>query len=166
MVLRPYTATAEVRTITDYVASTGTFTVATLDTLAGATDDYVVLEAEVEFADVADTGGTTTTIVLTENAAMTVDEQAGRWVYYTDTATATSYLRQIVSNTVDTLTISPSLPSAPTQGGVVQVLANAIDLESKDWGAHTNSINVDKFSIFSNGNSSYALTPHELKYLM
>jgi len=143
MVLRPYTANAEVRTITDYVASTGTFTVDTLDTLAGATDDYIVFEAEVEFADVADTGGTTTTIVLTENIAMTIDEQAGRWVYFQDTATSTPYLRQIVSNTVDTLTISPALPAASTQYGVVQVLANAIDLESKDWGAHTNSINVD-----------------------
>lgn len=144
MVLRPYSANAEVRTITDYDATAGDFTVAPdLDTLAGASDDYIVLEAEVEFADVADAGGTTTTIVLTENVAMTVNEQAGRWVYYQGTAGGTPYLRRIVSNTADTLTISPALPAASVQYGVVQILANAIDLTSKDWGEHTNGITVD-----------------------
>lgn len=143
IVLRPYAASAEVRTVDDYVASTGTFTVATLDTLAGAADDYIVLEAEVEFADVADTGSTTTSIVLTENVAMTPDEQIGRWVYLQGTAAGDPYLRQIVDNDATTLTVSPALPAAFDQYGVVQVLANSIDLESKDWGAHTNSINVD-----------------------
>ena len=153
MVLRPYTATAEVRTITDYDAAAGDFTVApALDTLAGASDEYVVLEAEVEFADVADTGGSTTTIVLTENVAMTVDEHAGRWVYYVDTATATPYLRRIAAvdpdtpgeaNTATTLKLSSPLPLTPAQGGVVQLLANSVDLTSKDWGVHTNGITVD-----------------------
>jgi len=133
-------ATSEARLITDYDASTGTFTVDTLATTP-TTEDYVVLEAEVELVDVVDTGATTTLVPLTDTTLVT-NEQAGRWVYIQDTATV-SYLRQIVSNDASILTVSPALPAAPTQGATLQVLANSVDLTSKDWGEHTNSISVD-----------------------
>lgn len=133
-------ATSEVRLITDYEASSGTFTVDTLVTTP-TTEDYVVLEAEVEFVDAADTGATTTTIPLTDTTLVT-DEQAGRWVFVQATASVT-YLRQIESNDTTTLTLSAALPVAPGQGATVQVLANSVDLTSKDWGEHTNSITVD-----------------------
>lgn len=143
IVVDPANATlTEAREVTDYDASTGTFTFATVTTTPVA-QDYLVLAAEL--VDVVDAAATTTTIPLVTQTAMTVDEHAGRWVVvHDDTVTPVTVLRQIVSNTADTLTVSPAMPSAPvTLTAYVEILGNAVDLTSKDWGLHTNGITVD-----------------------
>lgn len=86
-------------------------------------------------------GGTTTTIPTAES--WVVDEHAGRWVSLV-TALSGTHLRQIVSNDATTLTVAPALPVAPviTTDNIV-IYANVLDITSKDWGLHTNSIGVD-----------------------
>jgi hypothetical protein len=139
ILIDPQNTLSEARLITGYVASTGTFSFATVTTVPAA-QTYLVFEAEVELVDVVTTGSSTTDIILLD-AVLVVDEQAGRWVF--GQGAGASYLRQIVSNTVDTLTVSPALPAAPVEGEYVEILANSVDLTSKDWGEHTNSITVD-----------------------
>ena len=145
IVIDPASATlTEAREITDYVASSGTFTVATLTT-AALGQDYVVLAAE--YVDVVAAAATTTTIPLQSAAVipMTVNEHAGRWVVvHDDTVTPATVLRQITSNTVDTLTVTPAMAAAPVAlTAYAEILGNSIDLTSKDWGEHTNGITVD-----------------------
>lgn len=145
IVVDPDNATlTEARPITDYVASSGTFTVGgEVLTTTPVAQDYVVLAAEL--VDVVSGVPTTTTIPLQDQTAgtgMTVDEHAGRWVMIHD-ATSVGPV-QIVSNTADTLTVSPALAAAPVAlTAYVEILGNAVDLTSKDWGAHTNGITVD-----------------------
>jgi hypothetical protein len=149
LVLRPFTGTAEVRTITDYVASTNTITVApAFASGAVVTNTYRIYENEVEDMDVV--SGTTTTLVL-QDVDVVDDQHNGRWAYIQDTS-AVAYLRRITDTigSSDTLNITPALPAAPSTGAFVQILPNALDLTSKDWGAHTNGIVVD----ISEGSSS------------
>lgn len=144
IVIDPLHATlTEARLITDYSEATGEFTFATVTTTVLG-QDYLVLAAEL--VDVVAGVPTTTTIPLQSQTAMTVDEHAGRWVViHDDTVTPTTAGPvQIVSNTVDTLTISPALAAAPVAlTAYVEILGNAVDLTSKDWGAHTSGITVD-----------------------
>lgn len=143
MVLRPFTATAEVRRITDYVAGTTTFTVDTAFTgAATAADDYIVLEDELERAGTVDAGATSTSVPLKAVTDMVASEHVGRWVYIQDSASQ-HYVRQITANTTSSLTVAPALPAAPTTGAFVEILPNVLDLTSKDWGVHTNGISVD-----------------------
>jgi hypothetical protein len=143
IVIDPANATlTEARLVTDYDASSGTFTFATVTTVPAA-QDYVVLAAEL--VDVVDAAATTTTIPLLDQTTMTVDEHAGRWVVvHDDTVTPATVLRQIVSNTASILTVTPAMAAAPvTLTAYVEILGNSVDLTSKDWGAHTNGITVD-----------------------
>jgi hypothetical protein len=148
LVVDPAHATlTEARLVTDYVASTGTFTLGgEVLTTTPVAQDYVVLAAEL--VDVVSGVPTTTTIPLQDQTAgtgMTVDEHAGRWVMvHDDTVTPATVLRQIVSNTASVLTVSPAMAAAPVAlTAYVEILGNAVDLTSKDWGEHTNSITVD-----------------------
>ena len=60
IVLRPFTATAEVQVISDYVAGTQTITVPVGWSVAPVTDPYVVLDAEVY--DVSEVSGSGTAV--------------------------------------------------------------------------------------------------------
>ena len=141
VVLRPFTATAEVRTITDYTAATGTITVSPAwVSNAVITNTYHVLENEV-YAVSAVTGGGTT--VAWVDSTLVVDEQIGRWVHIQNSSAASDfYLRQITDNAASTLTVTPALPTLGT-GAIAQILPNAVDLTTRDYGAHTNNVNID-----------------------
>lgn len=142
LVLRPFTATTEVQVITDYVSSTQTMTVGSAWASAPiAADDYYVLDAEVyATSEATGAGGTTVTWA---NGGLTPDEHIGRWVFIQNTAAAADvHLVQITDNDATTLTVTPSLP-ALTAGAVAQILPNAQDLTSVDYGAHVNNVNVD-----------------------
>ena len=143
VVVRPFTATAEIRQIADYVDSTSTISWTTaLNVLVTATDPYIILEDEIELSVVLASGSTT---VLTPDATdltMVVSEHVGRWAYIQDTATSV-FLRRITANSATTVTITPALPATPTAGAYMQILPNSVDLTSKDWGLHTNGIAVD-----------------------
>lgn len=141
LVFSPYTANTEVQRITDYDASTGTFTVANFST-APTTEDYLVLQDSLELADAVDNATSTTTSVALKDATMTASEHVGRWVFIQNTASET-FVRQITANTTSALTISPALPSAPLAGSFAEILPNVLDLSSKDYGTHTNGISVD-----------------------
>lgn len=144
LVLRPFTATCEVRTITDYDSGTQTFTLdSTLSATAAASDAYVVLANTVPLVDAVDSGGSSSTTINFKDATFVADEFIGHWVFLVDTASNT-YLRQITDNTTDTLTISPALPAAPTAGAYAEVLANQVELTSSDYGSHTNGITADQ----------------------
>ena len=141
VVLRPYTANAEVRPITDYDNATSTLTVGTaFSTTAAAADEYMIIEDEVYLASVMSGGGTTLTVA---NGGMTADEHIGRWVYLRTGSGASDYvLARITDNDTTTLTLSAAVPTLPT-GAWGQILGNAVDLTSKDYGAHTNGITAD-----------------------
>jgi hypothetical protein len=91
---------------------------------------------EAIFADTAAGVPTTTVIQLTTNTAMVVDEHVGRWFEIV----ATGEIRRIIGNTVDTITVSPGFSAAPVATDPVRILASALLLQSRDWGAHTNSV--------------------------
>ncbi len=143
IVLRPFSATTEVRQITDYVASTNTMTVAAWGSApVDATDDYFVLENEVVLTGALDGASTSTVLDFKAAAGFTDDEFIGRWVFIQDSL-AVTFIRQIVDNNATTLTISPALPTAPTTGAYAEILANSQVLTSDDFGAHTNGITAD-----------------------
>jgi hypothetical protein len=142
VVLRPFTATAEVKVITDYVDATGTITVGSAWAVnPSALDDYWVLDAEVyDVSDVTSPGGTTVTWA---NGGLVVDAHIGRWLFIQNSnAAADYYLVRITDNTATTLTVTPALPALAT-GAIAQILPNAVDLTTRDYGAHTNNVNVD-----------------------
>lgn len=141
VVIRPFTATAEVAVITDYVSATQTMTFATIGTLVSAADEYIVLDDEVyDVSGVTGAGGTT---VTWDNGGLTPDAHIGRWVHIQNTsATADFHLVQITDNDATTLTVTPALPTLAT-GAYAQILPNAVDLTSRDYGAHTNNLNID-----------------------
>lgn len=141
VIYEPFTASAAVRTVDAYDAATNELTWVTV--LGGAPsggEDYIVIKNNAEHIAVA-TGGSTTT-VADSGASFTVDEHAGRWVQVQNAA-GVAYLRQIVSNTSTTLTFSPAIGAAPATGAYFQILGNAVDLTSADWGAHTTGVTVD-----------------------
>ena len=141
LVLRPFTATTEVRTVTDYDAGTTTFTVDSAFTSpAVATDTYIVLQDTVPVVD-AVSGGSSTTIVLA-GGGLTPNEEIGRWVFLVDSPT-TTYLRRITANSATTLTVEPALPAAPAVGSYAELLANQVTLTTSDYGAHTNGVVAD-----------------------
>ena len=144
LVLRPFTATTEVRVITDYDSGTQTFTVATLNAAAMAADDYLIYDPEVEVMDALDVGGSSSTVLAVKDVDWADDDHNGRWVHIQDTASV-DYLRQVTDTdgTAETITVSPALPATPTDGSYIQILPNVVDLLSKDWGSHTNSLTVD-----------------------
>lgn len=90
------------------------------------------------FTDTAAGVPTTTVIQLTTNTTMVVNVHAGRWFQLT----ATSERRRIVSNTVDTVTVSPGFNTAPSAGADVAILQSQIELTARDYGSHTNTISV------------------------
>ena len=90
-------------------------------------------------ADTAAGAPTTTSIQLTTNTTMVVNAHAGRWFKLV----ATGEKRRIVSNTVDTIVVSPGFKAAPAAAAVVQILQSQLLLTSADYGAHTNQVSVE-----------------------
>jgi hypothetical protein len=139
VVLRPFTATAEVKVITDYTASTGTITVgASWGANPVAANDYAVLDNEVYDISKVTGGGTAVTFV---NAALTADQHNGRWLHIQNTAVESFLVRIVDTAATNSLTVSPALPTLAT-GAVAQILPNALDLVTTDYGAHTNNVKV------------------------
>lgn len=143
IILRPNTATQEVATVSDYVASTGTFTVsAPWGSIPVAAEAYRVLDNTDVVVGEVDAGASTTTVPVV-GATFTVNEHAGRWVVL-HPALGPAVTRQIVSNTTTTLTVSPAMPSAPVASTTwVEILPESIVLTSRDYGVHTNGLLVD-----------------------
>lgn len=150
IVVRPFTATAEVRQISDYDDAASTITwVTALNATATAADEYLILEDEIEVSGVAASSTTTTVVVDATDLTLVDDEHDGRWLYIVDSdgagAVDSVYLRRITGTDAgtDTLTITPALPAALGTGAYVQVLPNVLDLTSLDYGLHTSGITVD-----------------------
>lgn len=68
------------------------------------------------------TGGTATTLVMT-GATWTVDEHKGKYVFL-KFGSHTGQVRQIVSNTADTLTVDEAFSPVPAAGDVFRIEAN------------------------------------------
>ena len=139
VVLRPFTAAAEVKVITDYTASTGTITVgAAWVSNPVLTNDYAVLDNEVYDVSAVTGGGTAVTFV---NAGLTTDQHNGRWLHIQNTAVESFLVRITDTASTNSLTVSPALPTLAT-GALAQILPNALDLVTTDYGAHTNNVKV------------------------
>jgi hypothetical protein len=150
VVVRPFTATAEIRQISDYDDASSTVTwVTALNALAAASDEYLILEDEIEVAGVVSSGTTTTLVLDDTDLTLVDDEHNGRWAYIINDdgagAVGDVFLRRITDTDAgtDTLTITPALPAATGTGAYVQVLPNVLDITSEDWGLHTNGIALD-----------------------
>jgi len=144
VVLRPFTATAEVRVISDYVDSTGTITVSpAFSTTSAISNEYWVLDAESYAASAVSGSGTTVTWA---NGGLTVDAHIGRWLFIQNTVTSTdTYLVRVTDNDATTLTVTPALPTLTT-GAVAQILANSVDLTTT---LNTDgSLKIDNTDIF------------------
>ncbi len=89
--------------------------------------------------------GSTTTVVNLTTGGLTVNELVGRWVDVTLAALpgAPVYRRRITANAAATLTVTPALPAAPGATNPIAVRASWATLYSRDYGAHTASIDVD-----------------------
>lgn len=91
------------------------------------------------------TGASTTTVLTVTTGGLVIDAYIGYNVDITLAALpgAPVFRRRIVSNTATTLTITPALPAAPVVTNPVVIRNNVINLTSRDYGLHTNSIEVD-----------------------
>jgi len=138
------TADTEAVLITDYVAATGVFTFTpVISSAIVVTDTYTVYDPSEDFLLAVDTAATTTTLINFK-ASFTVpavDDLADHWVMLTD-GTQT-YVRRILSSTATSVTLEQALPAVPGAGSWFHVLPNAVDLTSRDYGLHTNSVSVD-----------------------
>lgn len=92
---------------------------------------------------VSGAGSTTTTVDVA--ATLVASAHIGRWVEITIAAlpTAPSFLRRITANTTNQITVTPALPAAPAAADVVQIRANLINVQSRDYGLHTAGIEVN-----------------------
>ena len=101
--------------------------------------------ADLEVASSAVTGGTSTTVISSAAGITADDEHNGRWAVITDTSASETFLRKITGTDLatNTFTVNPALPFTPTTGDFIQVHANSINLQSKDWGEHTNGVSID-----------------------
>lgn len=104
-----------------------------------STQSTVQLPGDEAFlSDTAAGTPTTTVIELTTNTSMVVNAHVGRWLKFP--TTGTTELRKIVSNTADTITVSPGFSSAPVATNPVQIMQSQLILTSADYGAHTEQI--------------------------
>lgn len=146
LVLRPWTATAEVASVTAYNGTTGAFTTAGFSSAPSASDDYILYPGNrIPLLSATSAAGTTTTLPLV--ADVEDEELDGLWVkIYSSTSDYS--LRQITATvgSTDTITVFPALPSVPVAGTVVQVLAPSVELTSLDYGIHTNQLSVSVVS--------------------
>lgn len=143
LVLRPFSATTEIRRVTDYDSATQTFTIGTAwASNPVAAETYKVLENEVLLADAVDAGSSTSTLVALKDVVLVASAHIGRTLYIQDAA-GISYKRTVTANTTSAFTVAPALPATPTAGAFAEVLSNSVDLTSADWGAHTNGITAD-----------------------
>lgn len=140
VVVRPFTATAEVALITDYDQGTQTMTFAAIGTLVGAADEYIVLDNEIYDSSTVSGSGATITWV---DSTLVANAHVGRWLFLQNSAAVGDFhLVQITANATGTVTVTPSLPTL-TAGAFAEILPNAVDLTSTDYGAHTTNVNVD-----------------------
>lgn len=109
-----------------------------------STQSSVHLPSETEsiVVDTADAASTTVVINLT-TGGLAVDSLVGRWVDLEVTGLVGLFRRRIVSNTASSITVTPALPAAPTAGDDVHVRATWAVVSSRDYGAHTASIEAD-----------------------
>lgn len=107
---------------------------------------------------VTTTVSSATTTALTVAASLTANALIGRWVKVAIAALpgAPTFMRRITANTTGIITVSPALPQAPAAADTVVVHSNLIDLSSRDYGAHTATIdaNLD----YNPTDQSYAMT--------
>ena len=143
ILLNEGTATTETVQITDYDGATGVFTFTPAVGAIVVTNPYTVVEAAEDFMLAVDTAGTTTTLLnfKTSFAAPAVGDLDTHWIYLTDGSQ--TYVRRIASNTTTSVTLEQALPAAPGSGSWFHVLPNAVDVTSRDYGLHTNSVGVD-----------------------
>jgi hypothetical protein len=90
-------------------------------------------------------GGASTTTAIDVAAVLVASAHIGRWVEITIAALpgTPTFLRRITANTTSQITVTPALPSAPAAADVVQIRANLINIESRDYGLHTTGIEVN-----------------------
>ena len=96
---------------------------------------------EALLSDTASGTPTTTVIALTTNTSMVVNAHAGRWLKFP--TTGSTELRRIVSNTADTITVSPGFSAAPVATNPVQIMQSQLTLTSADYGVHTEQVAVE-----------------------
>ena len=94
---------------------------------------------------VTTTVSTATSTVLTVAATLTASALVGRWVKVAIAALpgAPTFLRRITANSTNTITVSPALPQAPAAADTVKVHSDLITLTSRDYGAHTATIDAN-----------------------
>jgi len=87
--------------------------------------------------------GSTTTVVNVA-AVLTAGALVDRWVRVEIAALpgAPTFLRRITANGAGTITVTPALPQAPALADIVLVHSTLIQVRSRDYGAHTASIDV------------------------
>lgn len=92
---------------------------------------------------IADTaaGVPTTTVIDLTTGGLTVDAHIGRFAQFPDSTPPET--RRIVDNTATQITVSPPLNSAPTASDTVNILETQVILTSKDYGAHTDQLQVE-----------------------
>lgn len=93
---------------------------------------------EALLADTAAGAPTTTSVDLTTNTTMVVNDHVGRWFRHVPTGE----IRRIVSNDADTIVVSPGFTAAPTAADAVQILETQLILTSQDYGLHTTQISA------------------------
>jgi hypothetical protein len=144
VVLRPGLSTQEVRQVTAYTASTGTFTVSpAFSVTAAASNAYAVLANTADLVATAAAGSDTSTVVLSGITSMTANAFVGQQVYIKGPTSATSYYRTISSNTTSQIVVTPALTFTPSQSTSVVILPQSVRLVSKLYGLEANDIAVD-----------------------
>lgn len=113
-------------------------------TNAGTQSTVYLSGSEAQVTDTS-TGASTTTVITVTGGGLTVDAYIGYNVDVTFSALAgvPTYRRRIVSNTATTITVTPAFPAAPAITDVVVIRNTVAVLTSRDYGLHTNAIEVD-----------------------
>ncbi len=109
------------------------------------TQSQVFLSGDTALISDTSTNASTSTVLTVTTGALTVNQYVDYNVDITIAALPGSptFRRRIVSNTINTITITPALPSAPTTADVVVIRNTVAVLKSRDYGLHTNAIEVD-----------------------
>lgn len=126
-------------TPTQATVSSGAFKVLAFKTNASTQASTTLPSSATVLTGTSTAASTTTAVVLTAGGMVATGsgEHAGRWLL------AGGERRRIVSNTVDTFTVSPGFSTAPLNLDALAVLENQLTVTSRDYGLATNQIGIE-----------------------
>lgn len=100
---------------------------------------------EAVVTDTADTGSTSTVVILATADIANDDDYVGKWLWWDGGASGIAQARRIVDSdaTADSVTVSPAFDGVPVVSDDVEIRENQLELTSAAYGVNGNNISIE-----------------------